>query len=76
MKQMGMDRKIEKKKWTQKKSYYLIGSIVGVVMLFFLFKAISVFIVSGVSVFYFICCLRFWGNEQRGGSVANDVPDF
>lgn len=41
MKQMGMDRKIEKNKWSQKKVIYIIGSIVSIILLFFTVKAIN-----------------------------------
>ncbi len=41
MKQMGMDKKIKKKKWSQTKSLYLAGTIVFIVLAFFGFKAIN-----------------------------------
>jgi len=41
MKQMGMDRKIEKNKWSQKKVIYIGGSILLIVLLFFTVKAIN-----------------------------------
>jgi HlyD family secretion protein len=41
MKQMGMDRKIEKKKWSQKKLIYVGGSILLIVLLFFTVKAVN-----------------------------------
>ena len=41
MKQMGMDRKIEKKKWSQKKLYYVVGSFLFIILLFFTVKAIN-----------------------------------
>jgi len=41
MKQMGMDKKINKKKWDQTKSIYLAGTIAFIVLAFFGFKAIN-----------------------------------
>lgn len=41
MKQMGMDRKIEKKKWTSKRMYSLGGGAIAIILLFFVFKAIN-----------------------------------
>ncbi|HMC00421.1 MAG TPA: efflux RND transporter periplasmic adaptor subunit [Flavobacteriaceae bacterium] len=41
MKQMGMDRKINKKKWNQTKTIYLIASIAFVILAFFGIKAIN-----------------------------------
>lgn len=41
MKQMGMDRKIVKKKWSQKKVYYMAGSVLLFLLLFFGFKSIN-----------------------------------
>ncbi|MDT0554080.1 efflux RND transporter periplasmic adaptor subunit [Urechidicola vernalis] len=41
MKQMGMDRKIEKKQWTPKKVYSIIGVVVFVVIAFFGFKSFN-----------------------------------
>ena len=41
MKQMGMDRKIEKNKWSQKKILYIGGSVLLIVLLFFTIKAIN-----------------------------------
>ena len=38
---MGMDRKIIKKKWSQKKVYYIVGSVLLIVLLFFGFKSIN-----------------------------------
>lgn len=39
MKQMGMDRKIEKKKWTRKRLLYIIGTAFFVLLIFFGFKS-------------------------------------
>ncbi len=41
MKQMGMDRKIEKNKWSQKKLLYIGGAVLLIVLLFFTVKAIN-----------------------------------
>jgi len=41
MKQMGMDKKIKKKNWSQTKSLYLAGAILFVVLSFFGIKAIN-----------------------------------
>jgi len=41
MLQIGMDRKIDKKKWSKKKSYYMAGSAVFIVLLFFGFKSFN-----------------------------------
>jgi HlyD family secretion protein len=41
MKQMGMDKKIAKKKWSQKNSYYLAGAVLLVLLLFFGFRFIN-----------------------------------
>ena len=41
MKQMGMDRKIEKKKWTQKRLLYIIGTSFFVLLMFFGFKSFN-----------------------------------
>lgn len=41
MKQMGMDRKIIKKKWSQKKAYYMAGSVLLILLLFFGFRSIN-----------------------------------
>lgn len=41
MKQMGMDRKIEKKKWTPKKIYTIIGAFIFVIIAFFGFKSFN-----------------------------------
>ena len=41
MKQMGMDRKIIKKKWSQKKVYYMAGSVLLILLLFFGFRSIN-----------------------------------
>ncbi len=41
MKQMGMDRKIEKKKWSQKQLIYAGGSVLVIILLFFTIKAIN-----------------------------------
>ena len=41
MKQMGMDKKIEKNKWSQKKVLYIAGSIILIVLLFFTVKAVN-----------------------------------
>lgn len=38
---MGMDRKIEKKQWSQKKMYYLIGTALFLLIAFFGFKAMN-----------------------------------
>jgi len=38
---MGMDRKIIKKKWSQKKVYYMAGTVLLIVLLFFGFKSIN-----------------------------------
>lgn len=38
---MGMDRKIIKKKWSQKKVYYIVGSALLILVLFFGFKSIN-----------------------------------
>jgi len=38
---MGMDRQIIKKKWSQKKVYYIVGSVLLIVLLFFGFKSIN-----------------------------------
>jgi len=41
MKQLGMDKKIEKKNWSQKKTIYLVGIGLFVILAFFGFKAIN-----------------------------------
>ena len=41
MKQMGMDRKIEKKKWTQKRLLYIIGTAFFVTLMFFGFRSFN-----------------------------------
>ncbi len=41
MKQMGMDKKIKKKKWDRTKTIYLAGTITFLVLAFFGFKAIN-----------------------------------
>jgi HlyD family secretion protein len=41
MKQMGMDKKIDKKKWSQKKLYYIAGAILFVILMFFGFKTFN-----------------------------------
>jgi len=41
MKQMGMDKKIEKKKWSQKKLYYIAGAILLIILMFFGFKTFN-----------------------------------
>ncbi len=41
MKQLGMDKKIEKKKWSQSKLLYIAGIIVFIILAFFGFKAIN-----------------------------------
>ena len=41
MMQLGMDRKIEKKKWTQTKILYIVGAFAFVILAFFGFKAIN-----------------------------------
>ncbi len=41
MKQMGMDRRIEKKKWSQKKLLYLIGTAFFVLLMFFGFRSFN-----------------------------------
>lgn len=41
MEQMGMDKKIEKKKWSQKKLYYIAGAILFLILLFFGFKTFN-----------------------------------
>ncbi len=41
MTQMGMDRKIEKKKWSQKKLYYIGGAILLLVLIFLGFTALN-----------------------------------
>ncbi len=41
MKQIGMDKRVEKKTWTQTKKLYLAGSIVFLILAFFGFKAIN-----------------------------------
>ena len=38
---MGMDRKIIKKKWSQKTVYYMAGSVLLILLLFFGFKSIN-----------------------------------
>ncbi len=41
MKQMGMDRKIKKKQWSQKKLFYIAGSVAFLIIVFFGFKAMN-----------------------------------
>jgi len=41
MKEMGMDKKIEKKKWSQKKLYYIAGAILLMILMFFGFKTFN-----------------------------------
>ncbi len=41
MKQIGMDKRVEKKKWTQTKKLYIAGTIVFLTLAFFGFKAIN-----------------------------------
>ncbi len=41
MRQLGMDKKIEKKKWTAKKTLYAAGSILLLLLLFFGFKSFN-----------------------------------
>ena len=41
MKQMGMDRKIEKKQWSQKRLYYIAATVLFLIIAFFGFKAIN-----------------------------------
>jgi HlyD family secretion protein len=41
MKEMGMDKKIIKKKWSQKKLYYIAGAILLMILLFFGFKTFN-----------------------------------
>ncbi len=41
MQQIGMDKRVEKKKWTQTKKLYIAGTIVFLILAFFGFKAIN-----------------------------------
>ena len=41
MKQIGMDKRIEKKKWSQTKTLYLAGIVLFIILAFFGFKAIN-----------------------------------
>jgi HlyD family secretion protein len=41
MKQMGMDRKIDKKKWSQKKLYYIGGAVLLALLIFFGFEILN-----------------------------------
>jgi len=41
MKQLGMDKRVEKKKWSQKKTMYVVGIGLFVILAFFGFKAIN-----------------------------------
>jgi HlyD family secretion protein len=41
MKQIGMDRKIEKKKWNQKKTLYLAGAVLFLILAFFGFRSFN-----------------------------------
>jgi HlyD family secretion protein len=41
MKQMGMDRRIEKKKWSRERTIYLAGAIGLIIVLFFAFRALN-----------------------------------
>jgi HlyD family secretion protein len=41
MEQIGMDKKIAKKNWSQKNSYYLAGAVLLVLLLFFGFRSIN-----------------------------------
>lgn len=41
MKEMGMDKKIKKKKWSEKKLYYIAGAILLMILLFFGFKTFN-----------------------------------
>ena len=41
MKQLGMDKRIEKKKWNRTKTMYLSGIIVFIVLAFFGFKTLN-----------------------------------
>ncbi|WP_341214856.1 efflux RND transporter periplasmic adaptor subunit [uncultured Wocania sp.] len=41
MKQIGMDKRVEKKKWTQTKKLYIAGIVIFLILAFFGFKAIN-----------------------------------
>jgi len=41
MRQIGMDKKIEKKKWTRKKIMYIAGAILFILLAFFGFKSFN-----------------------------------
>ena len=41
MKQLGMDKRVEKKKWTQTKKLYIAGIVIFLILAFFGFKAIN-----------------------------------
>ena len=41
MKQLGMDKRVEKKKWSRAKSMYLAGTVVFIILAVFGFNAIN-----------------------------------
>ncbi|MBG7630450.1 MAG: hypothetical protein IZT56_08460, partial [Bacteroidetes bacterium] len=52
MKQIGMDKKIEKKKWSQKRLYYIAGAALFILLSFFGLKTLNkkVYKVDGTKI--------------------------